>query len=62
VCEEESIPPALKEFSQVQVILLPTDLGEQIPAKHLIRVVNKAIEKMGLSKLLAQYKGGGTSS
>ena len=43
-------------------MLLPTDLETEIPPKHLVRVVNAAIEKMDLSALLAQYKGGGTSS
>jgi transposase len=41
---------------------LPTDLEELIPANHLVRVVNETIEKMDLSILLWQYKGGGTSS
>jgi transposase len=45
-----------------QVVLLPTDLEAQIPAKHLVRVVNAAIEKLDLSRLVEQYKGGGTSS
>jgi transposase len=60
--KKKSTPPVFKEYTQGQVILLPTDLGAQIPPKHLVRVVNTAIEKMDLSKLLAQYKGGGTSS
>jgi transposase len=60
--KKKIIPPVFKEYTQGQVILLPTDLGAQIPPKHLVRVVNTAIEKMDLSKLLAQYKGGGTSS
>jgi transposase len=60
--KRKSIPPIFKEYTQGQVVLLPTDLEAQIPPKHLIRVVNTAIEKMDLSKLLAQYKGGGTSS
>jgi len=57
-----STPPVFKEYTQGQVVLLPTDLEAQIPSKHLVRVVNAAIEKMDLSVLLAQYKGGGTSS
>jgi transposase len=60
--KKKSMPPVFKEYTQGQVILLPTDLGAQIPPKHLVRVVNTAIEKIDLSKLLAQYKGGGTSS
>jgi transposase len=55
-------PPIFKEYTQGQVVLLPTDLEAQIPPKHLVRVVNTAIEKMDLSALLAQYKGGGASS
>ena len=60
--KRKSAPPVFKEYTQGQVVLLPTDLGAQIPPKHLIRVVNTSIEKMDLSALLAQYKGGGTSS
>jgi transposase len=51
-----------KEYTQDQVVFMPADLGAQIPPKHLVRVVNTAIEKMDLSALLAKYKGGGTSS
>ena len=58
----KSAPPVFKEYTQGQMILLPTDLGSQIPPKHLVRVVNTTIEKMELSALMAQYKGGGTSS
>lgn len=56
-------PPAVfKEYIQGQIVMLPTDLETQIPPKHLVRVVNAAIEKMDISALMAQYKGGGTSS
>ena len=60
--KKKSSRPVFKEYTQGQVVLLPTDLEAQIPPKHLVRVVNAAIEKMDLSALLAQYKGGGTSS
>lgn len=60
--KKRSTAPVFKEYTQGQVVLLPTDLEAQIPAKHLVRVVNAAIEKMDLSTLLAQYRGGGTSS
>jgi len=33
-----------------------------IPEKHLVRVVNQAIERMDIEPLLKHYKGGGTSS
>jgi transposase len=60
--KRKSSLPVFKEYTQGQVVLLPTDLGAQIPPKHLVRVVNISIEKMDLSALVAQYKGGGTSS
>lgn len=40
----------------------PSDLEEFIPEKHLVRVVHETIERMDLTVLLRQYKGGGTSS
>jgi transposase len=60
--KKKNSPPIFKEYTQGQIVLLPTDLEAQIPAKHLVRVVNAVIERMDLSALLAQYKGGGTSS
>ena len=53
--------PVFKPYRRGQ-LLLPTDLDELIPAQHLVRVVDRAIEKMDLTPLLRQYKGGGTSS
>lgn len=40
----------------------PSNLEDLIPEKHLVRVVHETIEKMDLTPLLRQYKGGGTSS
>jgi transposase len=60
--KRKKTPAVFKEYTQDQVVFMPTDLGAQIPPKHLVRVVNTAIDKMDLSVLLAQYKGGGTSS
>lgn len=60
--KKKSSPPVFKEYTQGQILLLPVDLDTQIPPIHLVRVVSTAIEKMDLSVLLAQYKGGGTSS
>jgi transposase len=54
--------PVFKEYTMGQIVLLPTNLGELIPANHLVRVVNKYLEQMDLGPLLARYKGGGTSS
>jgi transposase len=41
---------------------MPSDLEELVPAGHLVRVVDSAIERMDLKPLLRQYAGGGTSS
>jgi transposase len=50
-----------KPYTQNQ-LMLPTDLNDLIPEKHLVRVVNDVIDEMDLEPLLKQYKGGGTSS
>ena len=42
--------------------LLPPSLDELIPAEHLVRVVNRVVEELDIEPLLANYKGGGTSS
>ncbi len=60
--KKKSSAPVFKEYTQGQIVLLLNDLGAQIPPKHLVRVVNSAIEKMDLSALLVRFKGGGTSS
>jgi transposase len=44
-----------------QVTLMPPSYDEKIPADHLVRVVNEAVEKIDLISLLAQYPGGGRS-
>jgi len=54
--------PVFKPYVMNQVALLPPSYDELISQNHLVRVVNDAIEKIDLSSLLAQYKGGGTSS
>ena len=37
-------------------------LGDAVPEDHLVRVVERVIEQIDLTSLLAKYKGGGTSS
>ena len=51
-----------KEYTLEQPSLLPPSLEELIPKDHLVRVVNKVIEKIDIKPLLEKYKGGGTSS
>ena len=50
-----------KNYQQGQ-LQLPIDLEALIPPKHLVRVVNQAIERMNIEPLLERYQGGGTSS
>jgi len=45
-----------------QPSLIPPSWDELIPAEHIVRVVNRAIDKIDLEPLLKKYKGGGTSS
>jgi transposase len=54
--------PVFKPYVMNQVHLLPPSYDELIEVGHLVRVVSAAIDKLDLSPLLAQYKGGGTSS
>lgn len=54
--------PVFKPYVQHQVHLLPPSYDELIEKDHLVRVVNQAVEAIDINALLAQYKGGGTSS
>jgi transposase len=54
--------PVFKPYVMNQVALMPPSYDEKIPADHLVRVVNEAVEQIDLSSLLAQYPGGGRSS
>ena len=54
--------PVFKSYNQEQLMLLPPDLSEMIPSKHLVRVVNATIDGLNIEPLLATYEGGGTSA
>ena len=54
--------PVFKPYVMNQIALMPPSYEEKIPADHLVRVVNTAVEQIDLSALLAQYPGGGRSS
>jgi transposase len=54
--------PVFKPYVMNQVALLPPSYEELIPAEHLVRKVNEAVDKIDRSLLLGQYEGGGTSS
>jgi len=51
-----------KPYVQNQAWLFPPTLGELIPAGHLVRLVNDAIDGLKLEPILNTYKGGGSSS
>ena len=59
---QKEAPPVFKPYIQNQMSLMPARLEELIPADHLVRVIDQAIEQLNLEPLLRQYKGGGTSS
>jgi transposase len=54
--------PVFKPYEQHQVRMLPINLDEMIPANHMVRVVDKAIDRMDLKPLFDRYPGGGTSA
>jgi transposase len=54
--------PVFKPYTMAQPSLIPPSWDELIPANHIVRVVNRAIESINLEPLLRKYKGGGTSS
>lgn len=60
--KKEKAAPVFKPYNQNQLMLLPPSLDELIPSDHIVRVIDKAIERLDLSSLFATYKGGGSSS
>lgn len=57
----QSSKVVFKRYVQNQPQLLPPSLEELIPAGHVVRVVNEAVERMRLDALLTAYEGGGAS-
>lgn len=51
-----------KPDNQNQVLLFPGRLDENIPSIHPVRIVNEVVDKLDISDLLSEYKGGGTSA
>lgn len=51
-----------KSYHQQQISLLPPSLEELISEHHPVRVVNEVLNKIDVSKIERDYKGGGTSS
>ena len=53
---------AFKSDNQHQILLFPSRLDENIPSVHPVRIVNEIVDKLDISALLSEYKGGGTSA
>ena len=53
---------SFKAYDQHQLSFLPIDLDALIPEKHMVRVVDRAIESMNTQPLFDRYPGGGTSA
>ncbi len=54
--------PQFKSYNQHQLSFLPLDLGEMIPAQHLVRVINTVVDGMDITTIINGYKGGGTTA
>ena len=50
-----------KPYAQDQ-LTIPMNIDSLIPEKHVVRVVNNAVDKMNLAPLLEKYPGGGRAS
>ena len=51
--------PSFKPYQQHQMTLLPIIPEELIPSSHMVRIIDKAIEKMDMTPLMSRYDGGG---
>lgn len=51
-----------KPYQQDQMLLMPPRLDDMVPANHVVRVVNEAVEAVKGDRLVVGYKGGGSSS
>jgi transposase len=51
-----------KDYNQKQMVLFPESLEDYVPENHQARIVNHIIDRLNITKLMDEYKGGGTSS
>lgn len=54
--------PVFKHHSVHQQELFPLNLNDLISENHSSRLIDSVVEKLEISEIIAQYKGGGTSS
>jgi transposase len=59
---EKSGAVTFKDYQQGQILLLPPSLEEFIGPQHLVRVINRFIDRIDLKVLERGYKGGGASN
>lgn len=62
MAKERLRPPVFKPYAQHQGMLLPPTYDELIPENHPVRIINQVIDALDIDPLLANYKGGGSSS
>ncbi len=58
----KTLTVAFKQNHQHQLMVFPPSLDEMIGADHPVRTINEILEKVDITKLVQQYKPGGTSS
>ena len=54
--------PVFKHHSVHQQVLFPLNLNDLISENHSSRLIDSIVEKLEISEIISQYKGGGTSS
>ena len=54
--------PVFKHHSVHQQELFPLNLNDLISENHSARLIDSVVEKLEISEIISQYKGGGTSS
>jgi len=54
--------PVFKPHSVHQQDLFPLNLNDLIPENHSARLIDSVVEKLEISDIISQFKGGGRSS
>jgi transposase len=54
--------PVFKQHSVHQQELFPLNLNDLISENHSARLIDSVVERLEISEIISQYKGGGTSS
>jgi transposase len=51
-----------KALTSGQSVLFPSNISDMIPQNHPVRLVDRIVDSIDISSIIADYKGGGTSS